>query len=56
MENRIFFCKRNGKEVKVIFDPTGVMLSPLYQDGIVCKKSDEQTQKIKNGNKKNNIP
>jgi hypothetical protein len=49
MENRIFFCKRNGKEVKVIIDPTGVMLSPLYQDGIVCKKSDEQTQKIKNG-------
>jgi hypothetical protein len=46
MENRIFFCKRNGKEVKVIIDPTGVMLSPLYQDGIVCKKSDEQKQHL----------
>lgn len=45
MENRIFFCKRNSIEVKVIIDPTGVILSPLYQEGIVIKKSDEQIQK-----------
>jgi len=48
MENRIFFCERSGKTVKVIIDPTGVILSPLYQEGIVIKKCDEQTQN-KNG-------
>ena len=30
MKNRIFLYKRNSKGFKIIIDPVGVILSPLY--------------------------
>ena len=40
-KNRIFLCKRTGKEVRVTVDPTGVVLSPLHLDNIKIEKSNE---------------